>query len=110
MNSSRHLLSFVLAFFCVSVAAALVLHFTETSNPFPPDALIVQTYGHNAEITAALNAAGIPKLEIIDTNSVRKASFATTLLHTIFQLAFACALFLGVFTLLKRLFANDRNG
>jgi hypothetical protein len=100
-----HLLAFLVT---VIVSASIPLCFGFT-NPFPPDALIVTTHGHNAKVMAALTEADIPTLAFIDTNDVQLGSYSDHLLSNTLYLALLLAgFFLGLF-LFKRLMGPKWN-
>ena len=110
-NASRVpiLLPRILAFAVVSLAAVAYSYFIQARRIFPPDALIIQTFGHNDKALQAVRGADIPTLTIIDTSQIHAASFSASMFFTVGYLA---VIFIGYYcllSLLKRLFNPTGN-
>lgn len=103
------LLPYLIAFAVISIGAACWVHFGGGNTLFPPDALIIRTFGHNDKALQALNSAEIPMMTMVDTATIRQASFFHQAVGTTRYLAIIFTLYFCALVLLKRLF-HTNNG
>jgi len=99
----RRFLPYLIAFALIVFAETSYSYSRVFVSPYPSDALIIQTHGHNNEALSALNTAHIDGLTTIDTTTVRRASFGASLLGTTHLFAVVFIGFFGIVALLKRI-------
>ena len=103
-NRFYRLLPQLIAFALTSIGALCWSYFFWNPNFIPPDALIIQTFGHNDKALQALKSANLPMMKMVDTTTIHRVSLFHQAVFTTRYLAIVFILYFFVLVFLKRLF------